>query len=239
MSDNPYPCHVHITSRCRRWQFNFKEVWQYRDLILLFTRRDLSVIYKQTLLGPLWLLLNPLLSSLVYGLVFGKIAGLSTEGIPMVLFYLCGTGAWSFFANCLTKNAGCFCNNAHVFGKVYFPRLTVPVAQVLSALCQYLIQFLLVFCLIIFYSLEGNLSPNWHCWLLIPGVLLQLGLLGLGLGLILSSITAKYRDLNHLINLGVQLWMYITPVLSLTFRKTPKPIRLGWGNSGDIPGWKM
>ena len=205
--------HTHISSKHRLLDLNLKEVWQYRDLILLFTQRSFAVTYKQTILGPAWLFLNPLISSFIYAFVFGGIAGIGTDGIPSLLFYLCSNSIWIFFSGCVTKNASTFTSNAGVFGKVYFPRLTIPVSNVISSLVQFGIQMLLVIALLIYYVTIGQVSPNWSAWLLIPVALIHLGLLGLGCGIVISSMTTKYRDLSVLVGFGVQLWMYITPIV--------------------------
>lgn len=205
--------HTHITSKHNWFDLNLKEVWQYRDLIILFTKRNFTVRYKQTVLGPAWLFLNPLLTSVIYAFVFGGIAGMSTDGIPQVLFYLCSTAVWTFFSTCVTNNATTFTANANVFGKVYFPRLTMPISNVLSAAVQFGIQMLLVLAFLAYYVITGQVHPNWLCWLLIPVELIHLGLLGLGCGIIISSLTTKYRDLAILVTFGVQLWMYATPIV--------------------------
>ncbi len=211
MSANNY--HTHITSKHNWYDLNLKEVWQYRDLIWLFTQRNFVVKYKQTILGPTWIFLNPLISSVIYAFVFGGIAGIGTDGVPSILFYLAGNAIWTYFSNCVTQNASTFTANAGVFGKVYFPRLTMPASNVLSSMLQFGVQMLLVVAFLVYYVITGAVTPNWSGWLLIPVVLLHLGLLGLGVGIIISSLTTKYRDLAILVTFGVQLWMYITPVV--------------------------
>lgn len=205
--------HIHITSKHRLLELNLKEVWQYRDLIWLFTKRNFTVTYKQTILGPAWLFLNPLISSIIYAFVFGGIAGIGTDNVPSILFYMCGNAIWIFFSTCVTKNATTFTANANVFGKVYFPRLTIPVSNMLSSAIQFGIQMLLVLALLVYYIAAGAVHPNWVAWLAIPFALLHLGLLGLGCGIVISSLTTKYRDLSILVTFGVQLWMYITPIV--------------------------
>ena len=202
-----------ITSEHNWLELNLKEVWKYRDLIWLFSKRSFVVTYKQTILGPMWILLNPLISALMYAFVFGGIAGIETDGVPELLFYLSGNAVWAFFSSSLTKNASTFVTNAHVFGKVYFPRLTMPLSTVLSAVIQFIVQMLLVLIFLAFYVVTGVVSPNWAAWLLIPVVLVHLGLLALGFGIIISSMTTKYRDLSILVGFGVSLWMYATPVV--------------------------
>lgn len=205
--------HTHISSKHRILDLNLREVWQYRDLIWLFTKRNFTVTYKQTVLGPAWLFLNPLISSIIYAFVFGGIAGIGTDGIPSILFYMCSNAIWIFFSSCVTKNASTFTANAGVFGKVYFPRLTIPVSNALSSVIQFGIQMLMVMGFLVYYLIIGQVSPNWGAWLLIPVELLHLGLLGLGCGIVISSLTTKYRDLSILVTFGVQLWMYITPIV--------------------------
>ncbi len=205
--------HTNITSKSKLLDFNLKEVWQYRDLILLFTKRSFILIYKQTILGPLWVILNPLISSLIYAFVFGGIAGIPTDGIPSILFYLSSNAAWILFSTCVTQNASTFTSNAAVFGKVYFPRLTMPISNVLSAIIQFGIQGALVMIFLAYFLTKGEIHPNWWAWTLIPLVVVHLGALGLGVGIIISSLTTKYRDLSILVTFGVSLWMYITPVV--------------------------
>lgn len=202
-----------ITSEHKWFELNLKEVWKYRDLIWLFTKRAFVVTYKQTILGPAWIFLNPLISSLMYAFVFGGIAGIQTDGIPQLLFYLSGNAIWLFFSTSLNKNATTFVSNANVFGKVYFPRLTMPISNVLSSVIQFGVQMLLVLIFLVYYLVTGAVCPNWDTWLLIPVVLLHLGLLALGCGIIISSLTTKYRDLSILVTFGVQLWMYATPIV--------------------------
>lgn len=204
-----YP--IRITSKAQ--VFNWRELWRYRDLIWLLTRRSLVVQYKQTVLGPAWMLLLPLLSACAYAFVFGGIGGISTGGVPKLLFYLCGTGIWGFFAELVTKNATVFSDNAPLFGKVYFPRLAVPAASFLTALVQLLVQLLPMGIALAYHGFRGEVRPNWTGWLLLPLAVAQLGILGMGVGLLISALTAKYRDLRVLVQFGMQLWMYATPVV--------------------------
>ena len=205
--------HIHISSKKRWFELNLKDVWRYRDLIVLFTKRGFQLTYKQTILGPAWIFLNPFITSVIYTFVFGGIAGIETEGIPHILFYMCSNAIWTFFAGCVTKNSHAFTANARVFGKVYFPRLTVPVSNVLSSAIQFGIQMLMVGFFLVYFLIKGAVHPNWTAWLLIPGILIHLGILGLGFGIIVSSVTTKYRDLAILVGFGVQLWMYATPIV--------------------------
>lgn len=205
--------HIHISSKHKWFDLKLKEVWHYRDLIWLFTKRSFTITYKQTVLGPAWLFLNPIITSLIYAFVFGGIAGIGTDGVPQILFYLSGTALWTYFASALTKNANTFTANAGIFGKVYFPRLTTPISNVLSSIIQFAIQFLMVITFLLFFVITGDVSPNWWAFSLIPIVLIHLGLMGMGLGIIISSMTTKYRDLSVLVGFGVSLWMYATPVV--------------------------
>ena len=205
--------HTHITSKHKLFELNLREVWKYRDLIVLFTKRSFQIRYKQTVLGPAWLFINPIISSLIYCFIFGGIAGMSTGGVPQMLFYLSGNAIWTFFSTSVTTNASTFTANAGVFGKVYFPRLTIPISNVLSSVIQFGIQMIIVIAFLTVYVIDGSVHPNWIAWLLIPIVLFHLGIMGLGFGIIISSMTTKYRDLSILVGFGVQLWMYITPVV--------------------------
>ena len=205
--------HTHITSKNKRFSLNLGEVWKYKDLIWLFTKKNFKLIYKQTVLGPAWIVLNPVISSLIYMVVFGMIAGLSTAGVPGILFYLSSTAVWTLFSTSLTNNASTFTQNANVFGKVYFPRLTMPISTVISSVIQFGVQMILVLILLAYFTITGEVHPNWIAWVVLPFVLIQLGALGLGFGIIISSMTTKYRDLALLVTFGVQLWMYATPVV--------------------------
>ena len=203
-----------VISAKRGWfELNLKEVWRYRDLIWLFTKRSFVLIYKQTILGPAWILLQPLLTTLVFTLVFGGIAGISTDGVPQLLFYMSGTAVWGFFSSCITQTANTFTGNAGVFGKVYFPRLVTPISNVLSSAINFAVQLAMFLAFWLYYVLTGQVSPNYPGILLLPVIMLYLGALGLGCGIIISSMTTKYRDLKLLVTFGVQLWMYITPVV--------------------------
>lgn len=205
--------HIHISSRHRWLQLNLKEVWRYRDLIWLFIKRDFTVSFKQTILGPAWIFLTPLFTSIVHAFVFGGIAGIDTNGIPTLLFYLFGNAVWSYFASCLTSNANVFAENAYVFGKVYFPRLTTPISNVLSAAIRFGVQMFLIAGFMIFYLITGVLHPNWALCLMLPLELIHMGILGMGCGIIISSMITKYRDLSILVGFGMSLWMYATPVV--------------------------
>ena len=205
--------HTHISSKHKLFDLKLKEVWRYRDLIWLFTKRSFTVSYKQTVLGPAWLFINPIMTSLIYAFVFGGIAGMSTDGLPQILFYLSGTAMWGFFSSCLRNNASTFTSNAGLFGKVYFPRLTTPISNVLSSVIRFGIQFIMVAIFLTIYTITGRVSPNWELlWVIFP-VLVHLGIMGMGLGIIISSMTTKYRDLTVLVGFAVELLMYATPVV--------------------------
>lgn len=189
------------------------EVWKYRDLIGLFVWRDFVAVYKQTVLGPLWYLIQPLLTTLVFTIIFGNVARLPTDGLPPFIFYLSGVIAWKYFADCLNSTSNTFVANAHLFGKVYFPRLTVPVSVVISNLIAFGIQFLLFLGFLCFYSVNSSVIHPQPAVLLLPVLIAQMAALGLGFGIIVSSMTTRYRDLSQLVGFGVQLWMYLTPVV--------------------------
>jgi lipopolysaccharide transport system permease protein len=198
----------------RSWlDLRLSELWQYRDLIGLFVRRDFVSVYKQTILGPLWYLIQPILTTVIFTVIFGRIARLSTDGLPQFVFYLSGTVVWTYFADCLTKTSNTFITNAQLFGKVYFPRLAVPISILISNLIAFSIQFLLFLGFTIYYwRIGAAIQPN--LWVLLtPVLLIIMAGLGLGFGIIVSSLTTRYRDLRFLVTFGVQLWMYVTPVI--------------------------
>jgi len=202
-----------IKPRRSLFDVNLRAVWNYRDLIGLFVRRDFVAKYKQTILGPLWFLIQPLLTTLMFTVVFGKIAGISTDGLPKMLFYMSGITAWNYFAESFRATSNTFVTNAAIFGKVYFPRLALPISTVISGLIQFLIQFVFLLGFMVYFGIVGaNFSPNIYV-LLIPLLILLMAGLGLGLGIIISSLTTKYRDLTNLVGFGVQLFMYATPVI--------------------------
>jgi len=189
------------------------EIWRYRDLIGLFVWRDFVSIYKQTILGPLWYVIQPLLTTLVFTVIFGKVAHLPTDGLPPFLFYLSGVIAWKYFADCLNSTSNTFVGNAHLFGKVYFPRLTVPVSVAISNLIAFGIQLFLFLAFFVYYWQNSSVIHPQPVLLLLPVLILQMAALGLGFGIIVSSMTTRYRDLTQLVGFGVQLWMYVTPVV--------------------------
>ena len=204
---------VRIRPAGRRTKVDLREVWQYRDLILLFARKEFALRYKQTILGPLWAFIHPLLSSIVLTVAFSGIVRVDTEGVPHLIFYLVSNSLWSFFSGCLRSNARTFTGNAYLFGKVYFPRLTVPISNMLVSLITFGIQTLITLAFLAFFVLTGQVRPVWALWPLLPLLLLMLGVLGVGGGIIISSLTTKYRDLVLLLDFGVQLLMYISPVV--------------------------
>lgn len=194
---------------------DFKELWRYRDLTSLFVKRNIITQYKQTILGPVWFVVQPALTVLMYMIVFGGIAGIPTDGVPRPLFYLAGTCMWNYFAECLTKTSNTFVNNSSIFGKVYFPRLVMPIADVVSNLLRFGIQFGFFVLIYVFYALFDptcNATLNWYA-LLFPVLVAMMAGLALGFGTIISSMTTKYRDLQVLFSFIVQLWMYATPIV--------------------------
>ena len=205
--------HTHITAKNKLLHFNLKEVWKYRDLVALFIRRDFVLTYKQTILGPLWIILNPFISTVIYTVVFGGIAGIATDGIPKILFYMLSNTVWTFFASSITKTSSTFTANAAVFGKVYFPRLVTPISTVSSAAINFFIQLAMFACFWVYYLIKGDVNPHWELLILFPIVLILLAAMGLGCGIIVSSLTTKYRDLAIAVTFGVQLWMYATPIV--------------------------
>ncbi len=213
MSKESVNHHIHITSKRKKFELNLKEVWQYKDLIVLFTKRNFTVKYTQTILGPLWIFISPFITSVMHSLVFGNIAKIGTNGIPHLLFYLTSNAIWAYFAECVNKNSHTFTGNAGVFGKVYFPRLTVPISNILSGIIQFFVQMILIGSFLFYYVCKNIISLNILNWLFIPLVLIHLGILSLGVGIIISSLTTKYRDLNFLVGYGIQLWMYGTPIV--------------------------
>ena len=224
MKNNAY--HVHISANQPPWKFNLGEVWNYRDLIELYTRRSFTLIYKQTILGPAWIIINPLVTSVVYTFVFGNLAGLSTEGTPQILFYLCSNAFWGFFASSLMSASSTFNANAHIFKKAYFPRLTIPISNMISAGVNLLIHLAMASVFIVYYLLRGELHPNWLLTpILVPTVLVT-GIMGLSVGILISSVTTKYRDLQFLVGFGMQLLMFASPVVYPLSQLANKPWRL-------------
>ena len=201
-----------IQPKASLFDLNLKEVWNYRDLLVLFVKRDFTAQYKQTILGPLWHFIQPIFTTIVFLLVFGKIANIPTDGIEPVLFYMSGISIWNYFSACLTATSNTFVANAGIFGKVYFPRLVIPLSTVVSNIVKFGIQFLLLLAAMAWYGIKSQSFHFGFSWLLIPLLVLMMAGLGLGLGIIISSLTTKYRDFNVLIGFAVQLLMYATPV---------------------------
>lgn len=202
-----------IESRTKFFQLNIGEVIRYRDLIKMFVKRAFTLSYKQTILGPVWLLIKPVFAALMYTLVFSNIAHISTDGAPAMLFYMMGNAMWTYFASCLGSNAGTFTENAGIFGKVYFPRLVTPISNVFVNLLNFGISMTITIIIGAVYMYRGeNVNPKLAL-LLVPLLVVELGMLGMGCGIIVSSMTTKYRDLSVLVGFGMQLWMYATPVV--------------------------
>lgn len=201
-----------IEAKHSLFDLNFKELWHYRDLLVLFVRRDFVTVYKQTILGPLWFFIQPILTTITFTIIFGNVAQLSTDGAPKVVFYMAGITLWNYFSTCLTAVSGVFNTNAGIFGKVYFPRLIMPLTTVISNLMKFGVQFLLFLCFVSYFVVQEQIHPN--LWVLaLPLVIVLMALIAMGIGLILSSMTTKYKDLNQLISFGMQLFMYATPVI--------------------------
>jgi len=203
-----------IESKSKLIDFKIKDVWEYRDLLFLLVRRDFVAFYKQTILGPLWFFLQPLLTTIMFTFVFGKLGGFKTDGIPQPLFYMAGVTTWNYFADCLTKTSTVFKDNANLFGKVYFPRLIIPFSIVMSNLVKFGVQMILFILMILYYVIftDFRFHPNAFI-LLFPIIIVMMAFLGLGLGMIISAMTTKYRDLSYLVTFGVQLLMYATTVV--------------------------
>lgn len=201
-----------IKPKNRLLDLKLKELWQYRDLIIMFVKRDFKTIYKQTVLGPLWIIINPIMTTLIQVFVFGNIAGMSTDGTPQFLFYLSGNALWIYFSKSFTQTANTFINNSAVFGKVYFPRLVSPISVTISGLITFSIQFILLVISTIYYYMQGDIQPNLYI-LLLPLLLLELAMLSMGCGIIISALTTKYRDLSILVTFGIQIWMYASAII--------------------------
>lgn len=191
---------------------NLKEVWRYKDLVYMFVKRDFVSSFKQTILGPIWFFINPIFTTIVYLVVFGGIANISTDGAPKILFYLAGVTLWNYFSSCLNGTSSVFTSNAAIFGKVYFPRLVMPISIVFSNLMRFGVQMVLFLIAFLYYLTKGEVQPNW--WILAtPFLILLMAMFALGVGMIFSSMTTKYRDLQMLLGFGVSLYMYATPVI--------------------------
>jgi lipopolysaccharide transport system permease protein len=211
----------------RLFDLHLDDVWRYRDLLWMFVRRDFVAVYKQTVLGPLWFFIQPLLTTLIFTIIFSGVARIPTDGFPAMLFYLAGMTPWNYFATCLTKTSNTFVGNAGIFGKVYFPRLIVPLSIVVSTMIQFGIQFLLFIGVFAYFLITGaDVSPQWGLIVVItPLLILLMAALGLGAGIVVSSLTTKYRDFTFLIAFGVQLMMYATPII---YPMSAVPDRYRW-----------
>lgn len=238
-----------IEPQNKLFDLKLKEVWKYRDLIFLFVKRDFVTRYKQTILGPAWFIIQPLFTTVIYTFVFGNLAGLSTDGLPQFLFYMAGNVPWLYFSTCLTSTSNTFVGNAGVFGKVYFPRLTSPIATVITAMLNFGIQFVMFLIFEVYFLISGAAIKITWAAILTPILVIQMALLGFGFGIIISSLTTKYRDLQVLVSFGVSLWMYATPVVYAASSLSPKAyaalmlnpvapiielLRYGWLGSGTI-----
>ena len=205
-----------ITPKRKVLELNLAETARYKDLIFLFVKNDFKTRYKQMLLGPLWAVIQPLLTTIVFTVVFGNIAGLPTDGAPKFMFYMCGNVLWTYFSGCLTGASNSFSGNAYLFSKVYFPRLAAPISTAIGNLINSGIQFLILIGFLIYFIVKGEVHPAYTSLWLAPLLVLQVTMLGMGIGLVLSSVTIKYRDLRMLISFGVQLWLYATPIAYAT-----------------------
>ena len=202
-----------IVPKRKFFDVNIKELINYKDLLFLFVKRDFVSVYKQTILGPIWFFIQPIFTTIIFTVIFGQLANIPTDGLPQVLFYMCGITCWNYFAECFTKTSNTFTTNAAIFGKVYFPRLIIPISIVVSNLFKFGIQFILFIMFLFYFIINGyNIKPNIYI-ILLPYLLLLMAGLGLGLGIIISSLTTKYRDFQFLVLFGVQLLMYATPVV--------------------------
>lgn len=213
MPESNKPLILTIEPRARLFHLNLKELWQYKDLLEMYVKRDIVTLYKQTILGPIWFFIQPIFTTIIFMFVFGGLAGISTDGIPQALFYLAGITIWNYFSESLTKTSDTFIANQAVFGKVYFPRLIAPLSVTISGLIKMFIQFGVFVVVYIYFVVKGtDVAPNVYA-LLFPLLIMILAGLALGFGIIISSMTTKYRDLKFLITFAIQLWMYATPVI--------------------------
>ncbi len=204
-----------ITSHRGWFELNLGEIWQYRDLLKIYIRRNIIAQYKQTILGPIWIIIPPILTTLVFTVIFGNIANISTEGLPKPLFYMAGIITWNYFSTALTSTSNSLAGNAGIYGKVYFPRIIIPLATLISSLVRYFIQLVLFFCLLGYFIINNSesIQIQFHLIWLLPVLVILMGIQGLGFGLLFSAITSKYRDIRFLIGFGVQLLMYASPVI--------------------------
>ena len=204
-----------ITSKRGWFEFNLSKIWQYRDLLKIFIHRNIVTQYKQTILGPIWIIIPPILTTFIFTVIFGNIANISTDGVPKPLFYMSGIVTWNYFSTALTSTSNSLAGNAGIYGKVYFPRIIIPLATLFSSLVRYFIQLILFFCFLV-YSIINNsngIEIQFHLLWMLPILIIIMGIQGLGFGLLFSAVTTKYRDLRFLINFCVQLLMYASPVI--------------------------
>lgn len=211
-----------IKPKSSLFDLHLADLWRYRDLIFLFVKRDLVVTYKQTILGPLWFIIQPLMTTLIFTVIFGKVAKIPTDGIPPFLFYMAGNVAWGYFATCVNETSNTFVKNAGIFGKVYFPRMTVPVSVVIGSVFKFLLQLTFFVGFYVYFYLNGSDLKITSAIFALPLVILQMGILGLGVGILVSSLVTKYRDLTLLMTFAVQLWMYATPIVYPLSQVPPK-----------------
>lgn len=203
-----------IKPKNKWYQIDLYAVWKYRDLLFLLVKRDFVSAYKQTILGPIWFLVQPILTTITFTIIFGNLAKISTDGVPPVLFYMAGITLWTYFSECLNKTSTTFIANASIFGKVYFPRLIMPLSVLVSSMLKLGVQFMLFVLVWIFYlNTNNSFTPNWQYLWLLPFLVLLMAFLGLGFGLLISSMTTKYRDLTFLVGFGIQLLMYASPIV--------------------------
>ena len=205
--------HVRLEADAKGYDLKLSELWQYRDLVLLLTKKTFTVTYQQTVLGPLWILIQPLLSSLIYMFIFGNIAGIGTAGVPQILFYFVSSAVWELFAFSMIANSNTFVSNAYLFSKVYFPRLAVPVSNMFVSVLKFCVQLVIITVLLIVFLVLGAVHPTWAWVPLLPLLFIQMSLLGMSAGILVSSLTTKYRDLLMVVNVGVSFLMYATPVV--------------------------
>ena len=254
MRDEDKSWDIEIQPRSKRFSLNIKEIWKYRDLLQMYVKRDITTMYKQTILGPLWFIIQPLFTTITFMFIFGNIAKISTDGLPQILFYLCGIMGWNYFAECLGRTSSTFMSNAGVFSKVYFPRLVVPISSTISTLIKLGIQLLLFLAIYLYYYLNGaNIQPNIYI-LLFPLLVIMLAGLALGFGIIISALTTKYRDLALFFGFVTQLWMYATPIIYPLSAMPPKymwlielnpltsimeAMRFGFMGAGTFSWWSL
>lgn len=225
LEDDNEPWDLVLEPKTKWYSLRLSEIFRFKDLLFLFVRRDFVSLYKQTILGPIWFFIQPIITALTFTIIFGNLANISTDGLPEVLFYMCGITLWNYFSDTLTKTSDTFTANSNIFGKVYFPRIIVPISVVLSNLVKLGIQFLLFIAVWLYYMFTTNMVHPNMAILIVPILIILMGFLGLSFGIIISSMTTKYRDLKFLVSFGVQLLMYASPIvfpLSLVSEKYPQ-----------------